>query len=266
MKTNFKMILLFFCVILFTQCADNSISPQADEIGLTTQTEDRIFGKFSVDNVEITYSAKALSELQYDVELKINNSVINASIDYETEGIVLDGHDNHITELEKDAILGTGEVFANYLLEQKGGDIAMIEYTVLTLMDYIARSPENYVYLKRVIKTEINTTNLRSRNEGITCIRRNTTVNAEYDDSRGNHSDRVRVGSKPRANYGCMGRCGADCGRWWIPSAWTKDCMDHDQCSNVNFSSGGGSDRNCGDEYNESVDDYIFGVIRGCRG
>ncbi|MEM6831923.1 MAG: hypothetical protein AAF551_15540, partial [Bacteroidota bacterium] len=102
--------------------------------------------------------------------------------------------------------------------------------------------------------------------EGITCIRRNTFVNAEYDDARGVHSDRVRVGSKARQGYDCMGRCGANCGRWWIPSAWTKDCMDHDQCSNVNNSSGGVADGNCGDEFTQAADDYVFGVIRGCRG
>lgn len=63
-----------------------------------------------------------------------------------------------------------------------------------------------------------------------------------------------------------MGRCGPGCGRSWIPSGWAKDCMDHDQCSHKNYSSGGGSDPNCGDEYNEAIDDWTFSVIRGCNG
>jgi len=104
-----------------------------------------------------------------------------------------------------------------------------------------------------------------SKNEGITCITKGSTVNAQYDDRRGDHSKWIVVGSKAGPSYGCMGRCGGDCG-WGAPSAWTKDCMDHDQCSWENNSSGGGSDPNCGDEYNEAVDDWTFGVVRGCRG
>ncbi len=266
MKINYKLIALLLCVVLFTQCSQDKISQEAEEIGLKTQTEDNIQGRFAVDNIDITYSAKASSDLEYAIQLKINNSIIDASVDYENEGIVINGHDNNLSELEKDALLGTGKVFADYLLEQKNGDIAMIEYTLLTLMEYLAKSPEDYIYTKREIKTAVNTTNLRSRNEGIKCIRKNTYVNAQYDDSKGSHSDRVKVGSKARANYDCMGRCGGDCGRWWIPSAWTKDCLDHDQCSHINNASGGGRDRNCGDEFREAADDYIFGVIRGCRG
>ncbi|MCP5350953.1 MAG: hypothetical protein H7A10_08325 [Oceanospirillaceae bacterium] len=104
-----------------------------------------------------------------------------------------------------------------------------------------------------------------SVNEGITCIYKNTTVKAQFDDSRGNHEVNVVVGSTAKAGYGCMGRCGAGCGNI-LPSAWTKDCMDHDECSAENNSSGGSSDKNCGDEYNEAVDDWTFGVARGCSG
>ena len=104
-----------------------------------------------------------------------------------------------------------------------------------------------------------------SKNEGITCVSKGSSVRAQFDDSRGDHSKFVKVGSKAGSNYGCMGRCGGDCG-WGAPSAWTKDCMDHDQCSFENGSSGGSSDSNCGDEFNEAADDWTFGVIRGCRG
>ena len=104
-----------------------------------------------------------------------------------------------------------------------------------------------------------------SKNEGISCVSKGSTVNAQFDDSRGDHSKWIKVNSKAGSGYGCMGRCGGGCG-WGAPSAWTKDCMDHDQCSWENGSSGGASDSNCGDEFNEAADDWAFGVIRGCSG
>lgn len=65
----------------------------------------------------------------------------------------------------------------------------------------------------------------------------------------------------------CLGRCGSGCpGIFTLASAWTKDCLDHDQCGRVLGGSTNPFDSNCGDEYAQAADDYLFGVIRGCRG
>ncbi|WP_282081394.1 hypothetical protein [Aquimarina algiphila] len=266
MKNYFKIIAILLFAFIFSKCTSDAVIPDAKELGLEQQDSNSFIGKIRIQNSEIRYSVKAKSELVFTVIIEINKKSIQADINYQNESLFIDGHNIILTEKEKQSILTLGGTISNYLLETKKGEILMTEYTLLSLMEYWAKSPPDYTYTKRVIEAEVNTTNLKSRNEGITCIRKNTYVNAEYDDSRGNHSDRIRVGSKARDNYGCMGRCGGDCGRWWIPSAWTKDCLDHDQCSNVNFSSGGGGDRNCGDEFNEAADDYVFGVLRGCRG
>ncbi|WP_108803009.1 hypothetical protein [Aquimarina sp. Aq107] len=266
MKNYVSSITILLCALLFVQCTQENISPQAEEIGLETENENHFSGKLYTNNSNIDYSVKAVSELQFMVVLAIDKNTIEASVNYENEGIFIDGHNNNFSETQKEALLNTGRVISEYLLDTKKGEISMAEYTLLALIEYWGKSPSDYVYNKREIKSTSNSNALKSRNEGVTCIRKNTYVNAEYDDSRGNHKERVKVGSKPRTNYGCMGRCGGDCGRWWIPSAWTKDCMDHDQCSNVNNASGGSGDRNCGDEFNEAADDYVFGVIRGCRG
>lgn len=107
--------------------------------------------------------------------------------------------------------------------------------------------------------------NAEEENEGVECISKGTRVTAEWDDASGTQSERVLVDSTERSGYECMGRCGASCGSF-LPSAYTKDCMDHDQCSNVNDSSGGSSDEHCGDEFDHAADDWFLGVIRGCRG
>ena len=63
-----------------------------------------------------------------------------------------------------------------------------------------------------------------------------------------------------------MARCGCGCG-WGAPSAWTKDCLDHDICIvDQNGQNGLATDKNCGDEFRHAADDYTFGVLRGCRG
>jgi len=265
MKNKLIFLTVVLCTVFFTQCSKENPT-QTEEIGLETQNDDNFKGKIRINNSLIQYTASAKEDLVFDIAVVIDKKTIDAVVNYKDESIQINGYDNILSASQKEALLKTGSFIADYLLDTKKGDIAMIEYTLLSFLEYWGKSPENYMYSKRSILTSVNTTNLKSRNEGVTCIRRNTVVNAEYDDSRGNQRDRVRVGSKPRANYGCMGRCGGDCGRWWIPSAWTKDCMDHDQCSHINNASGGSGDRNCGDEFNEAADDYIFGVIRGCRG
>lgn len=254
------------CSLLYIQCTEEKHTTNAQEIGLETENKNNFSGKLNIQNSTIIYTAKANAELAFNISLKIDKTLIEATINYENESILINGYDNILTETQKGALLTTGKVIADYILETKEGEISMTAYALLSMVEYIGKSPVNYIYSKRNIKSAKNITNLKSRNEGITCIRKNSYVNAEYDDSRGTHKDRVKVGSKARKNYGCMGRCGSDCGRWWIPSAWTKDCMDHDQCSNINNASGGSRDKNCGDEFNEAADDYIFGVIRGCRG
>ncbi|WP_299902809.1 hypothetical protein [uncultured Aquimarina sp.] len=266
MKNYVNSIAIMLCAFLCLQCTKENSSPEAQEIGIEIQNEDMLSGKLDTNNSTIEYSVKAISELEFKVSISIDKRNIDALIDFSKEKMSIDGHDNNFSEPQKEALLNTGKIISDYLLDSKKGEISMAEYTLLTLMEYWGKSPVGYIYAKRSIQSPSNSMNLKSRNEGITCIRKNTYVTAEYDDSSGNHRDRVKVGSKPKRNYGCMGRCGADCGRWWIPSAWTKDCMDHDQCSNVNNASGGSSDRNCGDEFNEAADDYVFGVIRGCRG
>ena len=67
-------------------------------------------------------------------------------------------------------------------------------------------------------------------NEGITCVNKGSTVTAVYD--KGSNGTTVRTNIKVGNSYKggkCMGRCGGACGGW-APSAWTKDCLDHDIC------------------------------------
>lgn len=105
------------------------------------------------------------------------------------------------------------------------------------------------------------------KNEGITCISKGSTVTATYDKGTNGTiiNKNIKVGNSYKGGN-CMGRCGGSCG-WGAPSAWTKDCLDHDICIvDQNGQNGLANDKNCGDEFKHAADDYTFGVLRGCRG
>lgn len=110
-------------------------------------------------------------------------------------------------------------------------------------------------------------THALEKDEGITCISKGTTVTAEYD--KGTSGTLIKTNIKVGTSYkggSCMGRCGGACG-WGAPSAWTKDCLDHDICIvDQNGQNDLATDPNCGDEFRHAADDYTFGVLRGCSG
>lgn len=56
-------------------------------------------------------------------------------------------------------------------------------------------------------------------------------------------------------DYDCMGLCGGGCQKFFR-GGWTLDCLEHDVCSHNLGASGGGSDKNCGDEYKDAQANY----------
>ena len=251
--------------MLGTACSEQGQDPQTLEKDGISRSADKVTGSYLADGHLVTFTSTATTELRYVVEVQVDNYKLTATINYGNEALTLNGQNAVLSEAQKLAILETGKFFAEPLMEQPAESFQFTDHSLLSMLEYWGKSPKNYAYDYRKVEGKKGA-GINSRDEGITCIRKNTYVTAEYDDRTGQHYDRVLVGSKAKTNYGCMGRCGADCGRWWVASAWTKDCLDHDQCSAVNNASGGSSDPNCGDEFDEAADDYVFGVIRGCRG
>ncbi|WP_075343231.1 hypothetical protein [Tenacibaculum agarivorans] len=258
---------LLLSVLLIASCStEKKLTPEAVLIGLEQESKEEFSGKMIVDGTKIEYSVVENSTLNFTVSISVNEQEIKAVVDYKKSTIDIDASDIQFSDMEKVDLLMSTATIAEYILEEKNAEIDIHEYALIKLMEYVSQAPSKHVFHSRKVISDLDV-KLKSRNEGVTCIRRNSYVRAQYDDKNGrNYSDNIRVGSKARQNYDCMGRCGSDCGRWWIPSAWTKDCLDHDQCSNVFSASGGASDANCGDEFNEAADDYVFGVLRGCRG
>ncbi|SCL19709.1 hypothetical protein GA0074694_2786 [Micromonospora inyonensis] len=57
------------------------------------------------------------------------------------------------------------------------------------------------------------------------------------------------------ASYDCMGKCGGGC---FIITGYTYDCADHDRCGRVHGGSTDPWDSECGDEYWEADDDFLW--------
>ncbi|WP_433131349.1 hypothetical protein ACQPWW_10095 [Micromonospora sp. CA-240977] len=57
------------------------------------------------------------------------------------------------------------------------------------------------------------------------------------------------------ASYDCMGKCGGGC---FIITGYTYDCADHDRCGREHGGSTNPWDAECGDEYFEADDDFLY--------
>ncbi len=236
---------------------------------VTKDSPAEISGDFQYQDSTVSFKSVTIDDTQAELTVTVDENILNAKVDVATETILVDGNNSALTKDQKYAMFEFAMEIQRYL-DARGTDTTVGEYQLVMMTGYWSKAPEGYVYGKRSYAPEKGI----SANEGIKCIKKGTWVTAQYDDSRGDHSTSIQVGSTGKnrsgqtvANYACMGRCGPGCGTWAsLASAWCKDCMDHDECSVKNNSSGGASDSNCGDEFNEAMDDWSFGVVRGCNG
>lgn len=259
--------MLFIIAVL---CVGLISCSEGDSFQVIDNADNGIEGSYRYEDVNVSYSVRPQndSDAQSSVVVIVNDKRLELELDMASESFLMEGYGAVLTDDEKDALRLLSGYITEYLA-RRGGELTTHEYAIVRVLEYWSESPSNYAIERREYGVSSISDGIRygiSANEGITCIRKGTWVTAKYDDSKGDHSESVLVGSTARAGYECMGRCGAGCGRSWIPSAWCKDCLDHDQCSHKNYSSGGSSDPNCGDEYNEAADDWMFGVARGCNG
>jgi hypothetical protein len=195
----------------------------------------------------------------------VGDLTIRVTADLDKQSLDMDAGERALDAAQKNALAEFASQFGEALKDQQD---AVPEHAQLLarMTSYWSESPVGRTLKTRTIEAA------SKRDEGIQCITQGTTVAAEYDSddvvnatTGASFTDFVVVGSTARPGYECMGRCGPGCQPWYaIGSAWCKDCMDHDQCSNVYFASGGSSDPNCGDEYDEAADDWLWGLAAGC--
>ncbi|SHI58997.1 hypothetical protein [Aquimarina spongiae] len=264
MKNRFRLLgIALICLLLTASCEQSEENQTAQSVGLEIQGTDVLSGHKRMNGHEIRFKVIAKSDVLYVATINIDQHALTAVIDYATENIDLDGSKAVLSKSQKEAFLDLGQELSEYLFKDGSvDDFTLAEFTLLRLLEYWAKSPNHYAYDKLSIKSN-RLSGIKGSNEGITCIRKNTYVTAVYDDARGREFRERKLVNGDR----CLGRCGSGCpGIFTLASAWTKDCLDHDQCGRVLGGSTNPFDSNCGDEYGQAADDYLFGVIRGCRG
>lgn len=280
MKNLFQLLflptlLLLCCLFFVTSCAEEKLQENPAvlldaSLGIEQHQLDLLQGKTVLDNHLIRYWVTA-DKGNYYLKFSIDNQSLEAWINFEEETLTHDGHKAVLTTAQKEVLLKFANRFGEALVNSNGNtrsdfEIGQMEYSFLRTVEYWSQAPQGYVHTHQVIT--VNTTAAKStRNDGVTCIKKNNRYTLKYTDRNNTVITRNRkAGYDGGGSYDCMGRCGASCGSFWIPSAWTLDCFEHDQCSLELNASGGASDPSCGDEFTEAADDYIWGVLRGCRG
>lgn len=245
-----KTLYITISVMLLVSCG---IPKNANQPNRGDAKSPQIIGDTGVTIVSDTSSSD-------ETGLAVNVGEKTIDISYNENGFSnIDGHGATLSNEDKAALKRAADVYAQSKdLHDESPIDEQITYKVL---DYLSYAPAEYTF-----DSNRYTKQFALKNEGISCVKKGTTIKAEWNTQAASYiSENIMVGAHWPNGYGCMGRCGADCGGW-LPSSWTKDCMDHDACSARNSASGGASDPNCGDEYNEAADDWTFGVIAGCRG
>ncbi|MEO0899793.1 MAG: hypothetical protein AAFY71_25500 [Bacteroidota bacterium] len=249
---------------------------------LDIHEETHMKGQFQDEIHQLSFEVKEDNSF-YHLTAEVEGKILEALVSYENFSIHFNGHENMLSATEmkvlNKAAIKLAERVYNSQVDNSAGHcgndthedeasaitFTEAENTLVRVLDYWSNAPEGYVFGERSIVDQFEE-NQRRGNDGVSCIRRGRSYSLQYDGSRGNTNVTRTAGYNGGGSYGCMGRCGGNCGRWWIPSSWTLDCFEHDECSLRYGASGGSSDPNCGDEFNEAADDWTFGVIRGCRG
>lgn len=275
MKKLLEKSFLFLTFLLFlTSCSDKEnyncleIS-QYPSLGLENHKTDQLSGNTTFDNHQLTYEVKD-NKGDYYIKLVLDEHTLEAWVNFSSESLIHDGYGAVLTEEQKNILLDFTNQFGEAIVTNNENtptnfEIGRMEFTFLRTLEFWSQAPKGFVHNNKTAIAHVATKSIN--NDGITCIRRNNNYTLQYTDRNNNViTKRRKAGYNGGGSYDCMGRCGASCGSWWVASAWTRDCFEHDQCSLDYNASGGGSDPNCGDEYWHAADDYVFGVIRGCRG
>lgn len=255
-----KRTIWFFALALVSSSCGIPKGQQSDN--LTSIGEDQVYRAQYSDpetSLDVSYEANEKQAGIVDLAVNVNSKSFRYELSKEQGLKSFTPGSNSLTEDEKLALSNMLSYMADAdLVSYPNDKIILSAYTGL---DYLANTPQGHQFSAKRFDASLGL-----RNEGVSCLKRGVVKEAKWRDAKGIvHRENVVVGSNRPGGYGCMGRCGADCG-WGAPSSWTKDCLDHDACSDFHNASGGGSDPNCGESFNQAMDDWFWGVFAGCSG
>jgi len=269
-------------------CADATTPSDGERTAATTQglsigrhDSKALEGTFVDADATILFKAIALSAERAELELTINGKVLGYEGMPATEshnGWFTVAADLSLTEAD---IIGASAAL-DALTDMLGDDetaMAFHEAAAFKMTNFLAHQTAGTTVASFHRNEYLaGAPGWRTVNDdGVTCIKKNTTVTAYYRIDTLNPIVTVQkgvlVGQNPPApipsacgqgDYRCMGRCGGGC-TGFGSGKYTQDCLEHDICSLDMCSTTGGSDPNCGQEYSHATGDTTA-FFSSCNG
>lgn len=254
---------LMTAVGIFAILANWQSSSTPNAAGLQIHRADKIKGKTTINNHQLSYQATETAG-RHELVIEIDDFALEAQISYQSLQLHHKSNQAKLTENQKDALHKWVNRFAATLLTHERdtttADFTLLDHSLLMSAEYWSQAPPNYAYPNKSVEPNSLV------NNGLTCIQIGKFYHLVYDDKDGNVFRRhMEAGIN-----NCKGRCGRSCADNWFQRIFTVyalDCFEHDICI-VEIEGGDyGADPNCGDEFWNAADDFLFGrVINGCNG
>ncbi len=265
-SSMFSVVVLQFGLI---SCAAESVETHPLELRSADATHTS--GTYTVRDAVIEFDAQAA-----DTHVLITAQVDGKQFDVDADVVggvySVNGHNEILTDPERLALRGMSSALAEYLGANPTG-LTQGQQLLISLTGYWAEAPVGYVHARHTMTMDVPGRSNALGNDGIKCVRKNSWYTVTYDAGASGAVSTESVMANANwgtggngGNYACMGRCGAGCSGTSIYGRWTQDCLEHDVCSYRYNASGGSSDGNCGDEYDNAFDDFVNVGWYGCGG
>ena len=273
-------------------------APVTDELQISTNTGDEVTGSFARGAGIVEFEAHRTSAVSANVTILVNGKKVTASRDLKAGTATWSGAGAAMLPEDREVLLALTTALNQQWLEptrDQNGTIGGHRDLVLRMTMLLAEAPLGMPLDPRAVPRPVERTGASERSvvtAGVdpadaSCLadviattdagsdeRREAVILCQYADDNGIwymtcdtgyrelcHDASTHcwfcewVHSGP-ASADCMGECGPGC---WGLNIYSVDCGDHDQCGRVHGGSYDPWDVNCGDEYSEASDDFIWG-------
>jgi hypothetical protein len=246
----------------------------SDELGLHVerQLEGDFAASFTTNELRIELASIRSAELAGDVTIDVGALAYEVHYDYAGREIVADGHGGAIDRTMQRALAEALAALGEHL---GPSDSSLPFHEQMSLASLVLLEESAGMQLSRTSfplepldpdATGAESLDKSLGNDGIGCIRRNTTYAVSFDFGSTQVLDLPVTSNSSE----CNGQCGPYCTRLTPWVMWTLDCLEHDTCCRATsdgscFTPLG----ECGDEYVDAEADFLSGFDpfgKHCKG
>lgn len=225
---------------------------------------DPIIGQFTHDGLVVSYAASLEAPARASVRVEVGGLVLETWADFDRQVAGSDGHGGVMTAADRRAIAALFQELQPLLGGGPAG-LAPHEGLLLRRLAYWSEAPVGTTFGAReygppafgfggIRPLESGRGCQYSDENGIRYFNCNVSTQVECHDA--NHCFTCALRAAGRNSSGCAGECGPGCNGLNI---YTWDCLDHDYCCRFHGGCWNPWDGECGDEYWEADDDFLWG-------